>query len=255
MSKEKSLIVRQELTLATWQMIKEIAPAIITSRLFGVQNESQATMIMLKGYELGFSFTSSFEFIQVIEGKPGLNAKGMRAKILASSQFDDMKVIDEFEKCTVWMKRKNGFEYQTTFTLEDAKKAGLVKPKGGYEKWQSNMLRARATTNCATVVFPDVIGGMLSTDELGSEITEGDNVWEPEPIIENDPPIIIEQEIELTGPILPDYGYTLQTLLETYSDKEIMAVNNNQLPVTPEDINLVAYRLAGTEAKDETVGS
>ena len=43
----------KELTPSVWGMLKEIAPVMHVSRLFGVSSPEQATAIMLKGYELG----------------------------------------------------------------------------------------------------------------------------------------------------------------------------------------------------------
>lgn len=65
----------KELTPSVWDMLKEIAPVMHVSRLFGVSSPEQATAIMLKGYELGLGVTSSFEFIHVIEGKPSLSPR------------------------------------------------------------------------------------------------------------------------------------------------------------------------------------
>jgi hypothetical protein len=43
------------------------------ARLFGVNNAEQAMAIMLKGYELGLGLTASFEFVQVVQGRPALS--------------------------------------------------------------------------------------------------------------------------------------------------------------------------------------
>ena len=135
------IVVRQELTPATWNMIKEIAPAMQASRLFGVANPESAMAIMLKGYELGLSFTASFELIHVIDGKPSLSPRGALALVQQSPNFEDMKITDEPGKCTVWMKRKNSFEYEVSYSIDEAEKAGLVKKGSGWEKYEANMLQ------------------------------------------------------------------------------------------------------------------
>lgn len=216
------------LTPSTWQMIQSIAPIMHTCRLFGVSSEHQAAAIMLKGYELGLSLTASFEFIHVVQGKPTLSPRGTLALIMQSPDFGEMKVEDSPNECKVFMKRKNGFEYQLTFTLDDAKKAGLIKPDSGWSKYPANMLRWRAVGFCADVVFPDVIGGMKRADEMGANITpEGD---------------IIEGNWQVyTEPAKPD---PLTILLGTYTPEQILAVcEDGKLPTTEDEIALVIERL------------
>lgn len=260
MSEEKQLTVRQELTPDTWQMIKEIAPAMQQSRLFGVASPEAAMAIMLKGYELGLSLTASFEFVQVIQGRPTLSPRGALALIQQSPNFAGMTITDSDDKCTVWMKRKNGFEYTTEFTIEQAKKAGLVKKDSGWDKYPANMLRWRAIGYCADVVFPDIIGGMKRADEFGANITPEGDVWKdvtpivPETVIEQEPVVIEKPKSDI-----PDYDWTLQQLLNTVELPDILEVMKN--PENPDgvipafnEVNLCVHRLieAGKIASEET---
>lgn len=232
------ITINQNLTPSTWQMIKEIAPAMQASRLFGTSSEEGAMAIMLKGYELGFSLTASFEFIHVINDRPGLSPRGMLALIQQSPNLGSMEIEDitddkgKPQSCRVTMTRINGFSYTTEYSMENAKAAGLIKPDSGWAKYPANMLRWRTIGYCADVVFPDI--GMKRVDELGSDITEDGEIWEVEPVME------VTEDI-------PDYGYTLQTLIEAVTTDVILAVNNDELPVTPEQINVVAHYLIALE--------
>ncbi len=222
-----AIVTRQTLTPQIWQMIDAIAPAMHASRLFGVNSKEQAAAIMLKGYELGFSLSASFEFIQVIQGKPTLKPIGHLALILNNPELDGIKIDDKPDSCTVWMKRKNGVEYTTTFTLDDAKRAGLVKPDSGWEKYPANMLRWRTIGYCADVVFPDVGAGMKRSDELGAEITpEGDVIegsWRT-------PPVEFPNQ-------------SLEQLLTLYGPEQVMEANGGKVPATPEEVEAVARKL------------
>lgn len=234
------LIVRQNLTPDTWKMISEIAPVMAQSRLFGVANQEAAAAIMLKGFELGLSLTASFEFIQVIDGKPSLSPRGALALIQQSPNFGGMEINDITDTdgkpyaCRVTMTRRNGNSYTAEFNLDDAKQAGLVKPSGGWEKYPANMLRWRAIGYCADVVFPDVIGGMNRIDELGASVTREGEFIIPE--WKDVTPIAPE-------PVIPNYGLTLARLMELAASDDILATNEGAFPVTPEAINLVAHRL------------
>ena len=177
MSDETALTTKKTTTLDVWQTILSIAPVAVASRMFGV-TEQQAAIVMLKGHELGLGLTASFEFIHVIDNKPSLSPKGALALIQGSGELDEITIEgftdDDGEPlgCTVMMRRTNGFEHMITFTMADAHRAGLVKSKGGWEKYPANMLRWRAVGYCADVVFPDITGGMYRPEELGAIVNE-----------------------------------------------------------------------------------
>lgn len=161
-----------------WAMIKEVSPDAAETRWFGV-TEIQARLVMLKGHELGMGLTAAFEFIHVIDGKPSISPKGTLALIHRSGELRKLMIDDVVDdegnpvRCNVHMERINGFQYGVTYSMDDARRANLVKPGSAWEKYPANMLRWRAVGYCADVVFPDVIGGMLRPEELGAEVDEG----------------------------------------------------------------------------------
>lgn len=255
MSEERALVPYRELTPDRWKMISDVAPAMHQSRLFGVTSAEQAKAIMLKGYELGLSLTSSFEFIQVIQGRPTLSPRGCLALIQQSPLCTGLAIKDEVDNqgnpiaCVVWMKRTNGFEYTARFSTDDARRAGVIKPDSGWETYPSNMLRWRAVGFCADVVFPDVIGGLKRADELGADLTpEGDVIegrWQeippsptPEPTDgggnENEP-----KPAETTE--LPHW--TLDRLVAKYGAADILAANEGRIPGSQAEIDAVAAKL------------
>lgn len=175
-------IVKKNIDLPVWQMIREAAPVMYKSRLFGVATEDQAMAIMAKGYELGLGMTSSFEFIQVVLGKPTLIPRGALALAYQSGEIDNLVVADANDakgqpySCTVTGNRKGGHEYTVAFTMDDARRAGLVKPGSGWESYPANMLKWRAIGFWLDVVMPDVQGGMKRADEFGAVVDSSGNV-------------------------------------------------------------------------------
>lgn len=241
-TENNAIIVRQQLTPDTWRMIADIAPTMAQSRLFGVTSEQAAAAIMLKGFELGLSLTASFEFIHVIDGKPGISPRGALALIQQSPNLGKLEVKDITDAegkpyaCRVTMARKGGFSYTVEFTMADAQRAGIVKPGGGWDKYPGNMLRWRAIGYAADVVFPDVIGGMKRVDELGAAITpEGDTVEAPE-----------WHEVAPPVPTIPNYGFTITRLMEVASNEDIIAANGGGFPITPEQVNQTVHNLVTT---------
>jgi hypothetical protein len=170
----------REITPSLWEMIQSIAPVIHQSRLFNVASPEQAASIMLKGHELGLSLAASFELIHNIRGQVGLSPRGAMA-LIHRSQLIDVTIEDKPGVCTVTMKRRDtGFTYSCTFSIEDARRAGLIKPDSGWEKWEPNMLRWRAIGFCADVACPDLLAGMKTADQYGAIIDRQGNIVEAE---------------------------------------------------------------------------
>jgi len=231
----------QPLTPQMWQMIEQIAPAMHAARFFGVSNPEQAMAIMLKGYELGLGLAASFDLIQVIQGRPALSPRGALALIQQSPLCSRLEIVDEPGSCTVTMERSNGFSYSLTFTLADAQQAGLVKPDSGWEKYPANMLRWRAVGFCADVVFPDVIGGMKRTDELGADLTQDgdtiiDTTW-------NVAPSELAAELVPVSQVTNSFT-TVDALLTLWTPDMIMNANDGKIPATAEECLAVAQVLS-----------
>lgn len=222
----------RELTPAIWRMIGEMAPVMYKARLFGVISQEQAAAIMLKGYELGLSTTASFEFVQVIQGKPALSPRGAMALLLSNplvegvtmTRLDDGKGKFTGYECT--MTRKGGFTFTGRFTLEDASRAGLMKPDSGWAKYPENMCLWRAVGFAADVVFPDVTAGMTTLmkapEMYGVALTEGGDVIDAGPAtVDTDP---------------------LQELITQYGAEKILQVCGG-IPTTPDEIEAARVKL------------
>jgi len=234
--------IRHELTPGVWGMIEKFAPVVRASQLFGVKTVEQAIGIMVKGHELGLSLTASFDFINIIQDRPALNPRGALALIQQSPEFAGMKIEDlrgdkgQPSGCRVTMKRNNGTEYTTEFTMDDAKRADLIKPGSGWEKYPANMLRWRAIGYCADVVFPDIIGGMKRADEFGADISPDGNV------------ITVEaRPIQPSQPQTPQANTAtlLNDLVTKFGAMAILQANNNKLPTTTEEVEALRVKLEG----------
>lgn len=161
-------------------LIQSMAPMIHASRLFGVASPEQAAAIMVTAAELGMSPTAGFEFIDIIQGKPALSPRGALALIHRSGLLEAMEIKEDDAGCTVTMKRHGGLTYTSTWTLDEAKRAGLVKPDSGYAKYPRNMCRWRAIGYAADILFPDVLSGLKTADQFGAEIDQTGDIIEGE---------------------------------------------------------------------------
>ncbi|MFA5466559.1 MAG: hypothetical protein WC251_01795 [Candidatus Izemoplasmatales bacterium] len=242
-----NLQTSRELTPNVWGMLKEIAPDMFSSRLFGVSSKEQAVAIMLKGYELGLGVTASFEFIQVIEGKPSLSPRGALALIQSQGVLDEFKVTDLYDKAgnyfgaECYMKR-GGMEFTTRFTLEDAKKAQLTEGSptssgkrgyGNWEKYPKNMCTWRAIGYAADVVCPDITGGLttyLKMPEAFENVTVDDDGN-------------FAKVVTVTPVIEAPKAITLNDLLKDWSAEAIMAANEGKIPANDAEIEATIEKL------------
>lgn len=246
-----ALAVRpQQLNGDIWQTITAVAPVMKDSRLFGMATEAQAMAVMAKGYELGLTLTASFEFIQVIEGKPALTPRGALALVMQSGLLENLKIEDLKDSagvpstCRVTMKRKGGFEYTSEFTMEDAKRAGLVKPNGNWEKYPANMLRWRSVGYCIDVAFSDVCGGMKRADEFGATIDFSGNVvdatWTPVVSAPAAAAAVVEV-MNTAAARKPDVS--LQELVGAFGPERVMEANGGRIPASDDEVAAVAAAL------------
>lgn len=126
------------------------------------------TSIILLGRELGLSPMISLSGgIQNIQGQFELSAKLMNN--LIRKQGHQLKIVSSTSfECTIWGKRKDtGEEHKASYTIEDARAAGLVRPNSGWTKYPKDMLFARALSRLSRQLFPDCLqGGVYVEGEL-----------------------------------------------------------------------------------------
>jgi hypothetical protein len=235
-TESKALTVQNNhLALPTWDVIRAVSPTMHQSRFFGVTSPDQAAAIMITGAELGLSLSASFQFIQVVEGKVTLSPRGALALLMSSGELAGFKVESSETACTVWMKRKsNGFDHTETFTIDDAKRAGLVKPRGAWETYPKNMLRWRAIGYAIDLLFSDVVGGLKRADEFGATVnTAGD-------VVEGD----WQAMAKAPAAAAPAPTITLQELVDKYGPDDVMAVAGGKIPGTVEEVAECAAKLS-----------
>lgn len=149
--------------------LRVMAKSAAGSKFFGAKTEDECLMVMLVGKDLGFSYTQSLRAFDIIQGKPALKADGMVAVSLARPDLCEYfrPVHQSATSCTWEAKRVGSPAVTQTFTIEEAKAAGLVEKNGDmYRKWPVRMLSARVKSFIARDIFPELLLGLLSSEEL-----------------------------------------------------------------------------------------
>lgn len=146
--------------------LQKVAEGLHKSGLYpNLKSPAGAYAVVQYGYELGLGPMTSLQNINLIQGKPAANGQTMLS--LAMSRGVTFKVEEEtHETCTILFKRGN-MEYRSTFTVEDAKRAGLA-GKDNWKKWPSEMLYWRAVAKGVRRIAPEAVMGLYTPDELTS---------------------------------------------------------------------------------------
>jgi hypothetical protein len=118
------------------------------------------------GAALGMSGMQAINSIHVINGKPGLSANALAA--LVRQRGHRMRVIGDEQSATasIWRRDDPEFEYSVTWTVDMARKAGLIGGKGkeNWDKHPMAMLKARAQTAVVRDACPELIIGLPGDD-------------------------------------------------------------------------------------------
>ena len=133
----------------------EMAHAFAASGYFDKTTKvSQALVKMIAGQELGLGATAAINGLHYIDGSltPGSN---VMATLVKDSPLHNYKIIElTHVLCTLRFFERESVEDKleamspdVTFTIDDAQRAGLIKPRSAWEKWEPNMLFARAMSN------------------------------------------------------------------------------------------------------------
>ena len=143
------------------------------SRMFGQFPNTQAIMaVILRGRSLGMDATTALSNFHVIEGKPTMHASLIIALVLNSKKAEYFDILETSEKIATWETKRIGRpSAKLSYTIEEADKAKLTGPtrSGKPSNWHTRpavMLRWRAATDLARIVYPDITTGLYTPDEI-----------------------------------------------------------------------------------------
>ncbi len=119
------------------------------------------------GSELGMTPMRALRSIAVINGRASQWGDDMLAMVLASPVCEYVHEDECTEECGVCEgKRKDDPKpHRVTFSLADAKRAGLLGKQGPWQTNTKRMLQLRARGFCLRDKFPDVLAGLVSVEE------------------------------------------------------------------------------------------
>jgi hypothetical protein len=164
-----------------FHLAEEIAPTEFVPEHLRNKPAAVAACI-LTGRELGLGPMASLKHVQVVKGVPTLSAEYKRARVLgAGHQFD---ILDrDTNRCVLYGRRRGSRAgLKVTFTLEDARRAKLLKPDSAWATRPRRMLFARASSELCDAIFADVTNGLPTTELIqAGEFDEYAGYDEPPP--------------------------------------------------------------------------
>lgn len=124
------------------------------------------------GGALGIAPMVAVQEIHVIKGKPTLSALLQAALVRRAGH--KLRVTGDHTTATCQIIRADDpdFTFETTWTLDRAKAAGLL-TNDSWRKYPDNMLKARAISECVRNACPDVIAGFgYTAEEMGDDTVD-----------------------------------------------------------------------------------
>lgn len=122
------------------------------------------------GREIGLAPMQALQNIAVINGKPSVYGDAAMALVQASSVCEDIEEYIEGEGTTnpvavCVAHRKGRKPVKATFSVEDAKRAGLWGKQGPWTAYPKRMMQMRARGFALRDAFPDVLKGLITAEE------------------------------------------------------------------------------------------
>lgn len=158
-----------------------ISEVLFKSGMFPlVKNAAGAFCITQYGAELGIGPMTSLQCISIVQGRLCMSAAMMLSLGIKSGvQYAILKHTNE--ECQIKFSR-GSTEFVSSFSIADAKQAGIYRDQSGWTKYPQDMLFWRAVTRGLRRVAPDVILGLYAKEELEEAAPlNGSVTVEPEP--------------------------------------------------------------------------
>lgn len=154
------------LALVPLSDMQQMAKIGVESNFFGIKKPTEAMALMLIAQAEGKHPATVFSQYHVIQGRPALKADAMLARFQQAG--GSVQWTERTDKaCTATFSHPQGGGCEIRWTLDDAKRAGLLNGKSNWNQYPRQMLSARVVSEGVRAVFPGVLGGFYTPEEVG----------------------------------------------------------------------------------------
>jgi hypothetical protein len=149
-----------------WRLAGALAGSGMTPKAYG--NDQNKVMVgIIAGAEVGLTPFAALQSIAVIGNNPSLWGDGALALVQASGLLDDMEETDDGQTATCRLNRQGRkTAIVRTFSMDDAKKAGLAGKAGPWTQYPARMRQMRARAFALRDGFSDVLKGLHIVEEV-----------------------------------------------------------------------------------------
>lgn len=157
---------------------KAMAPSSLLPKAY---REQPANLLLAAEYAdaLGIERINALTSIHVIEGKPTLSADLMVALARRAGHKVRVQVKDGAARATLVRADDPGFEFESVWTIDRAKSAGLA-GKSVWKSYPQAMLRSRAVSEVVRQGASEVLSGAIYTpEEVGAPVDQQGIPTEP----------------------------------------------------------------------------
>lgn len=157
-------------TAEAMELAKTLASSQLIPKAFQ-QRPGDVFVAMMWSHSLGIPIVQGLQGIAVINGKPSLYGDALLAVCMGSGQMADIEetVTGSADNLTATCKvtrRGKPTPVVSTFSIADARAAGLLGKPGPWKQYTSRMLKMRARAFALRDAFPDVLSGIASAEEM-----------------------------------------------------------------------------------------
>lgn len=172
--------------LVPFEQQQILAASIAKSGLFGIKTPDQALVLMALCEAENLHPAIAVRDYHIVQGRPALKADAMLARFQAAGGHVKWTAMTEQRVCAVFGHPQGG-NVEIEWTIEMAKRAGLTK-NPTWTQYPRAMLRARCISEGIRTVFPGVVAGTYTPEEVEdmepSEATPSKHQPATEPVVE-----------------------------------------------------------------------
>ena len=161
------LPAKREIELPDSKNLMNLADSLLKSQLFPQAKSVYGVATIIEyGRELGLPPVAALQTMSVIKGRIAIESKALLS--IAIKGGVKVQVIEKTkEKCRLRFTREGYGTHEETFSMEDAKRAGL-NTKDVWRQYPEEMLYWRCVAKGLRVIAPDLILGLYTKEEMES---------------------------------------------------------------------------------------
>lgn len=158
-----------------WKFASMIASSDLAPKQY-IGKPGNCAVAIEMGLELGLRPMQALQNIATVNGRPSIYGDAALALVKTSGlcaahseHFVGNPYDDDF-RAVITTQRRGEKPYVEEFSVGDAKRADLWGKAGPWKQYPRRMLQMRARGFCLRNIYPDVLMGMMTTEEAGDFI-------------------------------------------------------------------------------------